>query len=338
MKTAIVILNYNGKHFLEKFLKSVVNYSTLPDVSIFVADNASSDDSISYLKENYPQITLIILPENLGFAGGYNKALAEIDAEYFVLLNSDVEVTENWIDPIISYMDSNPIVVACQPKILSHHNKTKFEHAGAAGGYLDKYGYPFCRGRIFDECEEDEGQYNTIKEVFWASGACFFIRKADFWEVGGFDEGFFAHMEEIDLCWRLKARGKHIACVPESFVYHVGGGTLAVESPQKTYLNFRNNLLMLYKNLHTTKLVRVLFIRWILDNVAAIQMYLSGKSENARSVYRARQDFSKKKSQYYLKRKENLVKTIKKRPSGLYNFSIVFSFYLINKKKFSQLK
>lgn len=337
IKTAVVILNYNGKHFLEKFLKSVVDYSTNKDISIIVADNASTDDSIDYLKENYPQVNLIALSENYGFAGGYNKALKEIEAAYYILLNSDVEVSEHWIEPIIEYMDSHKEVVACQPKILAQKDKKRFEYAGAAGGFLDKYGYPFCRGRIMGECEEDKNQYNTIEEIFWASGACLFIRSKDFWEAGAFDDSFFAHMEEIDLCWRLKARGKSISCVPQSIVYHLGGGTLAVESPKKTYLNFRNNLLMIYKNSPTNQLNKILIMRWFLDYLSALQMYLSGKKNNAISVCMARKDFHKKKSQYYLKRKENIDKSVTENPVGLFNFSIVNQYFIKNNKKFSQL-
>jgi len=337
LKTAIVILNYNGKHFLEQFIKSVVDFSTLPDVSIYVADNASTDDSVSFLKENFPQIKLIILNENFGYAGGYNKALLEVNAEYYILLNSDVEVSENWIEPIIKYMDSHQEVVACQPKILAYHDKKRFEHAGAAGGFIDKYGYPFCRGRVLGKAELDEGQYDTIEEIFWASGACLFIRKNDFWEVGGFDASFFAHMEEIDLCWRLKSRGKHIACVPESVIYHVGGGTLTVESPKKTYLNYRNNLLMIYKNIATSKLNNVLLVRWFLDYLSALQMFLAGKKENARNVLKARRDFNKKKIVYKHRRKENLESTVEMEPTGFLNKSIVFNYYILNRKKYTEL-
>lgn len=337
MKTAIVILNYNGQHFLEKFLPSVVGYSKLPDTEVYIADNASTDNSVFYLKQNYPEINLLILTENFGFAGGYNKALQDVDADYYVLLNSDVEVTEQWIEPIINFMDTHPEVAACQPKILSFQNKTRFEHAGAAGGFIDKYGYPFCRGRIFNECEKDDGQYDSIEEIFWASGACLFIRRKDFWEAGGFDDSFFAHMEEIDLCWRLKSRGRKIKCVPQSVVYHVGGGTLSVENPKKTYLNYRNNLLMIYKNIAPNKLTKVLLIRWFLDNVAALQLFLSAKSQSAKSILKARSDFKRKKEVYFLKRKENLEKTTIKSPDGIYNKSIVFQYYIRNNKTFNQL-
>lgn len=334
MKTAIVILNYNGKHFLEKLLQSVIDYSTLPGVTIYLADNASTDDSVAYLKENYPHIKLITLTENFGFAGGYNKALLEVDAEYYVLLNSDVEVTSNWIEPVIDYMDSHPEIAACQPKILNYNNKTYFEHAGAAGGFIDKYGYPFCRGRILYDCEIDKGQYDTIQEVFWASGACLFIRKNDFWNVGGFDESFFAHMEEIDLCWRIKSRGRKIICFPQSLIYHIGGGTLTVENPRKTYLNYRNNLLMIYKNMPNSKLKEALFVRWFMDYLSAIQLFLTGRSANANAVFKARRDYIKKRELYYHKRHDNLEKMVIKEPKGKFDISIIYQYYIRGRKTF----
>ncbi len=336
MKTAVVILNYNGKHFLEKFLRILIDYTPSTDASIFVADNASTDDSLSFLKQHYPEITIITLAENFGFAGGYNKALQSIDAEYYVLVNSDVEVSKGWLTPVVNYMDNESKVVACQPKILSYHNRTKFEYAGAAGGFLDKYGYPFCRGRMMGVCETDRGQYDSIEEIFWASGACLFIRKKAFWDVGGFDESFFAHMEEIDLCWRLKARGGKIKCIPQSLVYHVGGGTLDAENPKKTYLNYRNNLVMIYKNMPNEHLNKVLFLRFFLDYLSALVLVFSGKKENAKSVYKARRDFKKQIKNYRLKRKENLEKASSESPVGLINKSVVYAFYVQNKKHFSR--
>lgn len=337
MKTAIVILNYNGKHYLEKFLPSVCRFSNLPNVEIIVADNASNDDSLAFLTKEFPQVKQIILSENYGFAGGYNKALQNIDSEYFILLNSDVEVSENWIEPIINYMDSHPQIAACQPKILSYNDKSKFEHAGAAGGYIDKLGYPFCRGRIFNETETDLGQYNDITEVFWASGACMFIRSKDFWEVGGFDARFFAHMEEIDLCWRINSRGKKIACVPQSTVYHVGGGTLTVESPRKTYLNFRNNLLMLYKNLPQENLNRILFTRMVLDGMAAMQFLVHGKIANIKSIWNAHFDFRKLKPDFTKNRMENISKENTKTISSILNKSIVLQAFVYKKKKYTDI-
>ena len=268
IKTAVVILNWNGKSWLEKFLPNVIQHSN--DAEVIIADNNSSDDSIKFLEENYPNIRIIQNDGNYGYAKGYNLALKQIDAEYFVLLNSDIEVTKDWISPIISLMDSDKTISACQPKILDCNNKNKFEYAGASGGYIDKFGYPFCRGRIFDFLEEDKGQYNDSTEVFWATGACLFIRASHFWEVGGLDEDFFAHQEEIDLCWRLKNKGYKIMVEPKSVVYHVGGGTLNVGSPFKTHLNFRNNLYMMFKNLPLSSLFVIIPIRLVLDGIAAI--------------------------------------------------------------------
>ena len=268
MKTAVVILNWNGKHWLEKFLPNVIFNSS--DVTVIVADNNSTDNSVSFLQEKFPEIQIIQNDGNYGYAKGYNLALKQIDAEYFVLLNSDIEVTKDWISPIVSLMDSDKTISACQPKILDYNNKSKFEYAGASGGYIDKFGYPFCRGRIFDELEEDKGQYNDAIEVFWATGACLFVRSSHFREVGGLDEDFFAHQEEIDLCWRLKNKGYKIMVEPKSEVYHVGGGTLNVGSPFKTHLNFRNNLYMLFKNLPLSSLFTIIPVRLVLDGIAAI--------------------------------------------------------------------
>ncbi len=268
IKTAVIILNWNGKNWLEKLLPTVVQYGS--DVEIIVADNGSTDDSISFLSENFPAIRIVNNQENLGFAGGYNKALNQIHAEYYVLLNSDVEVSGNWIAPIIDLMDSDKNIAACQPKLLDYNNRDKFEYSGASGGFIDRFGYPFCRGRIFDCLEEDCGQYNDAIEVFWATGACIFLKTEAFWEVGGFDEEFFAHQEEIDLCWRLKNKGYKIMVEPSSVIYHVGGGTLDAGSPFKTHLNFRNNLKMLFKNLPLPSLFMVIPIRLLLDAVAAI--------------------------------------------------------------------
>ncbi len=337
MKTAIVILNYNGKHYLEKFLENVVRCSENANASVFIADNGSSDSSISYLEENFPRIHRILLTENYGFAGGYNKALQQIEAEYFILLNSDVEVTENWLAPIVNYMDSHPEVAACQPKIRAFNDRNHFEHAGASGGFIDKYGFPFCRGRLFTETEIDTKQYDEITEIFWATGACLFIRSKDFWEAGGLDDEFFAHMEEIDLCWRLKSRGRKIVCIPQSVVYHVGGGTLSTENPRKTYLNFRNNLLMLYKNLPPAKFKLIFFLRFFFDWAAAMQMIFTGKWKNAYKVYQAHHDFLKMKSSFKIKKDENLAATIENNPTGVYQKSIVFDFYLKGIRKFSDL-
>ena len=268
IKTAIVILNWNGKDWLEKFLPTIIQHSDMAE--IIIADNGSTDDSLLFLSKNFPNIKVINNKENLGFAGGYNNALDQIHAEYYVLLNSDVEVSDNWLLPIIRLMDKDKDIAACQPKLLDFNNRKKFEYAGASGGFLDNLGYPFCRGRIFNFLEEDAGQYNDTAEVFWATGACLFVRADIFWEVGGFDSDFFAHQEEIDLCWRLRNKGYKIMVEPKSEVYHVGGGTLNASSSFKTYLNFRNNLCMLFKNLPLPCLFFVVIFRLLLDAVASI--------------------------------------------------------------------
>lgn len=337
-KTAVVILNWNGRALLEQFLPSVVQYTTHPDVELVVADNGSTDDSIAFLQSTYPQITRIVLPQNYGFADGYNRALDEVNAEYYVLLNSDVEVTNDWLLPIVNYLDNNKDIVAAQPKILSQRSKTHFEYAGASGGFLDKYGYPFCRGRIFMHIEEDNGQYNEPVDVLWATGACLVIRSKDFFEVGGFDASFFAHMEEIDLCWRLNCRGKRIVCLPSSIVYHVGAATLKKESPRKTFLNFRNNLIMLYKNLPQEKLKRVMIIRLILDYIAAIQFTLTGKYSNAKEVIRAHKDFYANRRIYREARQENLKKRTSEDIKTIYPKSILAAYYVKWIRTFSKLK
>ena len=268
IKTAVVVLNWNGKEWLEKFLPNLVNHSQV--ATVFVADNASTDDSVDYVKINFPTVKIIVNAINGGYAKGYNDVLKQIDAEYFVLINSDIEVTAGWLSPIISLMDSDKQIASCQPKILNYNSKTKFEYAGASGGFIDNLGYPFCRGRIFDDLEQDKGQYNDAVEVFWATGACFFVRSNHFWELGGLDEDFFAHQEEIDLCWRLKNKGYKIMVQPKSVVYHVGGGTLNASSPFKTHLNFRNNLFMLFKNLPISYLFTTIPMRLVLDGVAAL--------------------------------------------------------------------
>jgi len=268
IKTAVIILNWNGKAWLEKFLSTLEEYSQ--EATIFVADNASTDDSVDYVKINFPTVKIIINASNGGYAKGYNDVLKHIDSEYFVLINSDIEVTAGWLSPIIALMDNDKQIAACQPKILDYNNKNNFEYAGASGGFIDNLGYPFCRGRIFDSVEEDKGQYNDAIEVFWATGACLFVRAVHYNEVGGLDEDFFAHQEEIDMCWRLKNKGYKIMVEPKSVVYHVGGGTLNAGSPFKTHLNFRNNLFMLFKNLPTSSLFTIIPMRLVLDGVAAL--------------------------------------------------------------------
>jgi GT2 family glycosyltransferase len=337
MTTAIVILNWNGEKYLEQFLPILIENTSLSNVEIVVADNASTDSSLSILKDKFPTIKTIALDKNYGFAGGYNKALAQVDADYYVLLNSDVEVTANWLQPLIDYMEEHEDVAACQPKILSYSKRTHFEHAGAAGGFIDRFGFPFCRGRVIGFAEEDKGQYDTITEVFWATGACLVARANTFWKVGGLDDEFFAHMEEIDFCWRLKSRGYHIVCVPESVVYHIGGGTLNVESPHKTYLNFRNNLLMLYKNLPNKLLEKTLFWRFIFDYSAAFQLFITGKPANARSVFEARNDFKKMRPDFEEKRKENILYATTDNESDIFQKSIVVEYYLKANKTYKSL-
>ena len=273
IKTAIVLLNWNGRNWLEKFLPTLLEYSV--GATVFVVDNCSTDDSILFLNKNFPNVNVIINESNGGYAKGYNDALSKISAEYFVLINSDVEVTSGWLSPIIDLMDSDISISACQPKVLSYSDKTRFEYAGAAGGFIDILGYPFCRGRIFDATELDRGQYDDVVEVFWATGACLFLRACHFWKIGGLDEDFFAHQEEIDLCWRMQNQGYKIMVEPRSIVYHVGGGTLNALSPSKTYLNFRNNLFMLVKNLPLKLIFFVIPLRLFLDGLAAFSFLMN---------------------------------------------------------------
>ena len=304
MKTAIVILNWNGKYLLEKFLPSVLEYSNLPNTKIFVADNASTDDSVAFLEKNYPTIQLIRNKQNSGFAKGYNEALQHINADIFCLLNSDVEVTENWLQPILSVFENENDTVIIQPKILDYKNKLKFEYAGAAGGFIDKYGYPFCRGRIFNHIEIDTAQFNDVKEIFWASGACFFIRSKVFFELNGFDEDYFAHQEEIDLCWRVQNNKKIIKYVGLSTVYHVGGATLKETNPKKTFLNFRNSLFSLVKNLPKKSLFPIIFMRLILDGVAGIKFMIEFKPKHTFAIFKAHFSFYKNLAKMRRKRNE----------------------------------
>ncbi len=337
MKVSIVILNWNGENFLRKFLPSVIGFSKSTDAEVVVADNASTDNSVNILKTEFPTVKILEFDENYGFAGGYNKALAQIDAEYFILLNSDVEVTENWLQPMIEYMDNNKDVAACQPKILAYNSRQNFEHAGAAGGFIDYLGYPFCRGRIFAEVETDRGQYDDICDIFWATGACLMIRSDVFRAVGGLDDDFFAHMEEIDLCWRLRSRCYRIVCIPQSTVYHVGGGALHVEHPRKTYLNFRNNMLLLYKNLPAKKLKSIMLARFFLDYIAALQLLITGKPANALSVLKARLDYHKMKKNFGQKRDENILYSTNTEIAEIFQGSLILNYYLKNRKTFSKI-
>jgi len=337
-KTAIVILNWNGLDYLKMFLGTVVKFSSSNETVIYVADNFSTDGSQEWITDNFKDVKLIRFDRNHGFAGGYNIALNQIDARYFVILNSDIEVTEGWLQPLTSFMEKNPGVASCQPKIKSYYHKDHFEHAGAAGGFLDKYGYPFCRGRILNIVEKDIGQYNSAIDIFWSSGACMMVR-ADAWEkCGGFDSSFFSHMEEIDLCWRFSKAGYRVSYIPDSVIYHVGGGTLPYNSPFKTYLNFRNSLFLLYKNLPDKNFYRILFIRKLLDGLAAIWFLLNGSFESVKSVWRAHIDYYKSISE--LKEKRKMVKNLETVhfPSPLLNKSIVFEFYAKGNKTYRSLK
>ena len=336
-KVAIVILNWNGCEMLGRYLPSVLASSGQDGVVVYVADNGSIDNSVEMLRRDFPQVHLILLKENHGFADGYNLALQQVDAEYVVLLNSDVQVSRHWLEPLLSYMDAHPEVAACQPKIRSLRQPDSFEYAGAAGGYLDKYGYPYCRGRIMDKVEEDRGQYASVAPIFWASGAALFIRLRDYFEVGGLDGRFFAHMEEIDLCWRLRARGRGIVCLPDSVVYHLGGATLQKESPRKTFLNFRNNLLMLYKNLPEAEFKPVMRIRACLDYVAALKFLVTGQLAHARAVMQARREYKAIRADFETSRQENLQKTILADIPERSRQSILVQRYLKGKRTFAQL-
>ena len=334
-RVAVVILNYNGADMLRTFLPGVVECS--PEAEVVVADNASTDDSVGVVTSLFPTVRLIRLERNWGFADGYNKALEQVDAEYSILLNSDVEVTEGWIAPMLAALDADSNVVACQPKILDYKRKTHFEYAGAAGGFIDRYGYPYCRGRIFDTLEEDKGQYDTVCDISWATGAALMIRTAEYRAAGGLDGRFFAHMEEIDLCWRLRARGSHILCVPQSTVYHVGGATLSKSNPKKTYLNFRNNLLMLYKNLPQEELRSVMRVRCMLDYVAALKFLLTGGFGDFKAVMRARRDYRKMRDSYAPVRKENLAKTVVQGLCCRSPYPILWRYHFGGKKFYSEL-
>lgn len=335
-QTAVVILNYNGAGMLRRFLPSVIEYSH--EASIYVADNGSSDESCDVVRNEFPAVKLMVLDHNYGFAEGYNRALAQVDEEYAVLLNSDVEVTRGWLSPMTQFLDSNPEVAACQPKLLSFKQKDFFEYAGAAGGFIDKWGYTFCRGRIFNTVEIDSGQYDDTTDVFWATGAALMIRNEVYKNNGGLDGRFFAHMEEIDLCWRLRSRGYRIACVPQSHVYHVGGATLKKENPQKTYLNFRNNLLMIYKNAPDCQLKKIMLFRKVFDNVAALKFLASGDYAAFKAVRKARRDFKAMRSGYDKARAENMKLAVTTRIPEVLKSSILNKYYLGFKHTYSSLK
>ena len=337
MKLAIVILNWNGAKMLRQYLPSVLQNSR-DEATVVVADNASTDDSLELLREHYPEVQLILFDKNWGFADGYNKALAQIDAEYYLLLNSDIEVTPHWLTPLIEFMDSHPDVAACQPKLLSIADRDAFEYAGASGGFLDRYGYPFCRGRIFETVEKDEGQYNTPAEVLWATGAALFVRARVYNNVGGLDGRFFAHSEEIDLCWRMRLQGYKIFCLPESVVYHVGGGTLPKSNPMKTFLNFRNNLTMLYKCLPDNELRHVMRRRWWLDYLAAWEMLLLKLNlGDFKAVYRARRAFKRWRNDFEADRRNIQETRVAKEIPEQRRFSLLWQYYVKGRKRFSDL-
>ena len=330
-RVAVVILNFNGLSFLQKFLPSVIANSK--GAEVIVADNASWDNSVDWLKQNYPAIKCLVNKQNNGFAGGYNWSLSQVRADYYVLLNSDIEVPEGWINPLLDLMESDPNMAACQPKIRSYHHPEYFEYAGGSGGFIDKLGYPFCRGRIFESLEPDKGQYDDVREVFWATGACLFVRAKVFHELGGLDEDFFAHMEEIDFCWRAKNKGYKIMVQPQSVVYHVGGGTLPKNSPRKTYLNFRNNFMLLYKNLPENRLWKVLILRLFLDGLAGLKFLVEGHWKDMMAVIRAHLYFYRHLNKMKTKRGQ----LTQPESSMIYQKSLLAKHFIRKIDQFSQL-
>lgn len=335
-RVAIVILNWNGKSFLQQFLPGVIANSP-SYAEVIVADNASTDDSVQWLNGNYPAIRIIQNATNGGFAQGYNEALAAVDAEYYVLLNSDIEVTPGWLGPMINLLDSRKDIAACQPKIRAFHQRDEFEYAGAAGGFVDKWGYAFCRGRMFDTYEKDNGQYDDDCEVAWATGACLVIRKSDWINAHGLDADFFAHMEEIDLCWRLRNQGRKIWYVHESVIYHVGGGTLNKTSPRKTYLNFRNNLILLTKNHASRMFALKIFLRMCMDGIAAFRFLFSGDGKHFMAVVKAHFSYWGSLPRTIAKRKALRKNISSYAKSCIYRGNIVAEYFVRGKKKFSDL-
>ncbi len=345
-RIAIVILNWNGADMMRRFLPSVVANS--PEADVIVIDNGSTDASLQYLRDEMPQVRIIALDKNYGFAEGYHLGLKKLEEEslsleegmgerYYLLLNSDVEVREGWLQPMFAYMEAHPEVAACQPKLLCQWAPEMFEYAGASGGYIDALGYPYCRGRIFGTVEKDEGQYDDVVPVLWATGAALLIRSRDYWEVGGLDGRFFAHQEEIDLCWRLRSRGRGVVCVPQSVAYHLGGGTLPQGNPKKDYLNFRNNLLLLYKNLPAGRLWKVLFLRFWLDALASVRFVLRGQFRSFLTVWRARFDFWCLLPQFRKDRKENLRLSKLSPVPEQSSFSLLWRYYVKGQNTFEKL-
>jgi GT2 family glycosyltransferase len=331
MKVAVVILNWNGVGFLRQFLANVVTDSR-PLGRVYVADNGSTDGSVEYVRQHHPEVTIIETGGNFGYAGGYNLALQHIHEPYAVLLNSDVEVTAGWLEPMVRLLDGNPSIAACQPKLLDFNDRGRFEYAGASGGFIDRWGYPFCRGRMFDTLEIDKGQYDDARPVFWATGACMFVRMRAFREVGGLDADLFAHMEEIDLCWRLQRTGHGVWAEPHSVVYHVGGGTLHKSNPRKTFLNFRNGLELLLKNLPAWQILPVLFCRMTLDGAAALKFLLGGQSADAVAVLKAHFAFYGRIRATWRKRTGHFPPLV-----GRYSGSVVSDYFLRGRKRFSDL-
>ncbi len=335
-KLAIVILNWNGAEMMRRYLLSVLENSV---GDVVVADNASTDGSVAMLRKEFPQVPVVALEQNFGFAEGYNRALAQLpDYEYYLLLNSDVEIRQKeWDAPLVKYMDAHPECAACQPKLLSLREPDMFEYAGAAGGFLDKYGYPFCRGRVLDTIEKDEGQYDEVVSLLWGTGAALMVRVSDWQTSGGLDGRFFAHMEEIDLCWRLRTMGRSIVCIAESTAYHLGGATLNQGNPRKTFLNFRNNLLMLYKNLPDSELSRVMRVRRLLDYLAAFQFLLKGAPKHCVAVFKARRAYAKMRPDFNKERRRIQQLRQNERVPERVGFLLLWQYYVKGKKTFTRL-
>jgi GT2 family glycosyltransferase len=331
---SVVILNWNGRKFLERFLPSVMS-TTYANKQIWVADNASTDDSVAFLTSHYPGIKILVNKTNEGFAQGYNSALQQVESDYYVLLNSDVEVSPNWIEPVIALLESDPAIAACQPKVLSFENKELFEYAGACGGWIDRFGYPFSRGRVFDDCEKDHGQYDEAQPCFWATGTALFVRASVYHEIGGLDAYFFAHQEEIDLCWRMQLAGYKVFVQPASVIYHVGGGTLPKSNSRKTFLNFRNNLIMLAKNLPVTEALWKIPFRFLLDAITAFRALFSGKGGDFMAILKAHLFFFK---WLCFHRSRSVFPKIKSgTPAGWYRGSVAWNYFVLKKRTFDKI-
>ncbi len=334
----MIILNWNGKKYLEQFLPGVISNTLSPEISVVVADNGSDDGSAEWVAASHPEVTVVNLQSNHGYAGGYNRALREVTAEYYILLNSDVEVEHGWAERLTSFMEAHPGVGACQPKIRAYNNRYSFEYAGAAGGYIDRLGYPFCRGRIFDTVEEDHGQYDDSVDIFWASGSCMMVRGTAYQQCGGLDDSFFLHMEEIDLCWRMLKSGYRIVYMPGVTVWHLGGGTLGYGSPEKIYYNFRNSLIMLAKNLPSKHLRRTLLLRRLLDGVAAVRLLMVGGRQAARAVVRAHRDYRTQREAIRAYRATVTHHDSQQLPPVMMNKYLIYEYYIRGRKTFRQLK